>query len=351
MFNQWRLSSRLMTAIGLLVMLSFGILLSNHANALQTSSRPITALDMNSNGKLAVGGEDGIVEIFDNNGNVTHTFNVASLISSVQWNPSNTQLAASTVDGYIWVWDVTTGATISSFRGAGAVGEVSWNASGSLLAGAAANGFGVATINFVGMWDPTTGTRLKMLDNHTSSGINTVDWYPLSDSRSNLIVAGTSGGKILIWDASATGSYMTAPLQVLPFSSTEPITSIKWRPDGTEFAAVSYWGHLGFWDGLTYQRLRTYTVGLVVDLNWSPAGTLLALTETFEVEVIDAQTGDVYVTSEEVPWHLQLSQTVWNQNGESILYGAANTNGESGSLATLAVPTQTPTPTPTNMTP
>lgn len=167
-------------------------------------------------------------------------------VTDVEWSPDGSQIATTSLDGTVKIWNAITGHEISTMEvitsydvapsemWTGAV-SVTWRPNGNALAFGAADG----SVRF---WDRNTlqgkhvatiHGQAHVLISHTA-GVWAVDWSP--DSR--FIASGSRDGTIRIWDAAMTELHFVK----VGF----PVWSLAWSPNSRQLAYINREEELAF---------------------------------------------------------------------------------------------------------
>jgi WD40 repeat protein len=190
-------------------------------------------------------------------------------VRSIAWSPDGRYLATATfdgvIDGYVIVWEMTTGKEVVKLKQQGPVDSVAWSPDGTRVASSSWN-------QIVKTWEVGTWRELLTLNCHpgvrgrSAGGEHKVVWTP-DGSR---LGAGTMLGWVIMWDAN-TGR------ELLSFKAhTAAIRSIAISPDGLRIATASRDKSVKIWDmaGRQLLTLRGHDV-MVNSVAWSPSGTWL----------------------------------------------------------------------------
>lgn len=153
----------------------------------------IRALAWSPNGaRLATGGEDGAVRLFDattGQHQVTYKKHRAS-ITALAWSPDSQQLASAGEDGTVQVWDAASGKKRRTFRGAlGTRAVLAWSPNGTWLAGGGSD-------PCVQIWDITTGRPLSTYEEQADA-VTCLAWSP----DSSLLASGSVDGTVHVFHA------------------------------------------------------------------------------------------------------------------------------------------------------
>ena len=202
-------------------------------------------------------------------------------VEEVVWSPDRSQLASSSWDENVIIWDATQGGNplhILEHRNEegnrAIVRAAAWNEEGTRLATASED-------YNVRIWNTEDGTLIDTLTGHASI-VTTVAW----NSDDERLASADYDGKIFIWNAVAGGQ----PISVLE-SDTDPINSVAWLGVGNRVASASDDGKIRIWDVADTEegQLRHTFEGHsdeVWSLSWSNAvGHLASADKAGEIRV------------------------------------------------------------------
>ncbi|XXG98997.1 hypothetical protein Hte_005330 [Hypoxylon texense] len=161
---------------------------------------------------------------------VGHKYMIRSLASSLDGN----RIASSSMDGKAKIWDMATGACISTLEGHDdSVESVAFSHDGRLLASGSKD-------HTAKIWDVVTGNCLTTLEGHGNS-VRSVAFS--NDGR--LLASGSKDHTAKIWDV-ATGNC----LRTLEGHS-DTVISVAYSPNGELLASGSYDNTAKIWDTAT----------------------------------------------------------------------------------------------------
>jgi WD40 repeat protein len=229
------------------------------------STCDITSLDWSPDGtRLAASSLDGIgTRVWDvQSGQLLMEAQTGGQgIASVRWRPPDgLQLADAAVSGGIGILDPATGETESLAPIGGT--SLDWSPDGSKLVS------GSIYENVVYVADMVAGQQIMALTGPTDA-VNSVDWSP--DGQKLASGGGLDDPTIWIWDAITGANILT--LQ----GHTTAIREVSWSPDSTKLASASSDGTVRVWDATTGELLDSFTYpDRVYAVDWSPNGTKLA---------------------------------------------------------------------------
>jgi WD40 repeat protein len=311
-----------------------------HHSTVQAQNRPpaVESVDWSPDGNyVAFAYHNGSVLVLDAaSGEPFANFQLPTegmLATSVAWNPDGSLLAISTYTGQIYLWDKATGQLRwFSDEDISLIGCVAWSPDGTRLASGNfnQNAFGVEPRFTMKVWDVTTGEALYTLP---SPGVADLAWSP---DGSRLALAEVEYLTILNTTTWEDELFMEPP-------HYGPGT-VDWSPDSTRLvsAAGGQEEVVVVWDinGAELIKLPLY----VMDAQWSPDGTRIAILGKHDIQIIDSQTGHNILTLP-LPPSQSASELAWSPDGDQLAYG-----DHSGNLyiVDVASPAEIPTPLNTN---
>lgn len=258
------------------------------------ATRP-TAMAIHANGDfIAVGYEDGMLAIYNRTSSrvILTLTGHRSIVTSIGWHPSDTQLVTGSFDQTVKIWDIQSGQLLYTLRGlpSGFVTDVAWSPDGQhiiILQG------GTDSDNF-NVWDVVTqriiysefvstpsaiawshdasqfavGYLIGALEIRNASdfrtkaylrtrpenspatlsgqGFGELAWHP----NGNLLVAGTTVGQVIVWGSvSGLKRYELSGTPTLSHvAELDRVVSVWFCADGTTFSSVTGNGILRTWN-------------------------------------------------------------------------------------------------------
>jgi len=214
--------------------------------------------------KLATTGPDGTLRLWwgDLSGGVVGT-DYESPVTSIQ-HDSQGHLAVGTKSGQVWVVDPT-GITQWTVAGhARSVTALAFSQTGDRLVTASEDGQAI-------VWDVSAG-KPQLVLNHAEAFPIAISAMALSRDGS-WIATGADFGPVQVWDA-ATGERLVS----LPVAEEEAVTALAFTGDGERLAIATGFGSVSLWNRATGERLYDLTehYGAVNAVAFSLDDTLLA---------------------------------------------------------------------------
>lgn len=163
-----------------------------------------------------------------------------------------TEIIASTIDGYITFWNVTSGALQNEFLlPYGESRDIALSSNGSLLATGSKSGSTVLPTVF--LWDISTNDLVENFTGH-NDGVRSLDFSP----DDTLLASGGVDGTVRIWNLTSMTEIKKSPL----YGHNKSVNSVKFSPKGTML--VSSGGsdspgeqHLRFWGIPDWENFHT----------------------------------------------------------------------------------------------
>ena len=213
---------------------------------------------------IAIGGQDSHIYVWQYVAQTTVASYItpAAKVFHVAWSPDGNYLAAAMGQGYIQIWDTSSGQMVFSQQAHNNefVNCVAWSPDGSSLVSGGGDGTAI-------VWNVAQQQQMFSYALHTSY-INAVAW----SHNGNWIVSGGGDYTAQVWSA-RDGTHLLTYSQ-----HTRDVLALAWGPGDSRVASASDDGTVRIWDsqsGATYIRYGGHT-GYVVAMGWSPDGALIA---------------------------------------------------------------------------
>jgi WD40 repeat protein len=144
-----------------------------------------------SGSKIATGGNDNLVKLWDSAGNYIRSFiGHTGAVLSVQFSKDGTKIISASADNSIKLWDVATGTLIQSYAGhTDDVLQARISEDGTKIV----SGGKDAKIK---IWNTSSGANLMTFARTGSGVVYSVDF----SNNGKFICAGTSNGDVQLWD-------------------------------------------------------------------------------------------------------------------------------------------------------
>lgn len=223
----------------------------------------VRTLAMHPQGRLlASAGPDGVVKIWDPQGNREHHSleGHQKLVRALAFSPDGKHLASASEDKTIKIWDAVAGREVRTLRGhKGIVTSVHFLPATDLLVSAGGDG----TIR---VWQTLTGKNLRTWTAHE----DIVSHLALAADGKRLASAGTDR-TIKIWDLDSGKALHALPVQ------SSLVQGLAFSPNGKRLASGTMFGGVTLWDTAAGQAVYTFprTAGPVNAVAFSPDGTCL----------------------------------------------------------------------------
>ena len=243
-------------------------------------------LQFNPKNDLLAGGSYNDVRIWDLTDFKTPRIKQAlkgakSTVTSVAWDPSGEQLAAGTEHGQIHLWNLTLDEPCRPLSGhTKLVKHLSWSP---------VEPWQLASSSFdysVRVWDPEDGREFNNLRGHTDH-VYSVEWSP----DGTRIASVSHNGEVKLWDPKVSTIWKVGEEQPEPTRFTH--SSIAWHP-AKPFLATSIGEKSTRWSTDSWEQTGDIT-GSSLSLNFD--GTLMAVYREDAIEILNTETGEIAKTA------------------------------------------------------
>jgi WD40 repeat protein/transcriptional regulator with XRE-family HTH domain len=184
-------------------------------------------------------------------------------IVPVTFSPDGRYLAAGSIDGEIWLWQVADNQQVGLFQGhTGPVNTVAFSPDNRILASGSSDGSII-------LWSLANGARLAALNEHSSRV-----WSVAFSPDSALLASGSDDQTIKLWSVAASTCLMTLG------EHQATVASVAFSPDGSLLASASHDPNptIKCWEvtsGTCVATLSGHTAD-IWSVAFSPDGSLLA---------------------------------------------------------------------------
>ena len=208
--------------------------------------RPINTVAASPDGRrLYSGGAEGSIRMWDLDAldSRRSQWQVPHTVYSIAFGPGEAQAVVATWEGWLRVFDVTTGAEVRAWHGhQRAAVMVDWSADGRWIASTGSDGR-------VLLWDAATGQPLRELQN-----VGTQLESLAFNADGSLLAAPASGATVRVWRIPAGEELATLS------AGDAAVAAVAWAADGT-LAVTSADGKVWFWETATRSVMSIIDVG------------------------------------------------------------------------------------------
>ena len=275
-----------------------------------------------TNDKLAVGGQDGTLELWDTTtGKKLSTLGESGFnkhVFSLAFSPNGTLLASGSEDATVRLWDTISNNELMTLRKhTGWVNVLAFSSGGKMLASG-------STDKTVQLWDTNTG---KPLDTFIGfiNGITALTFSTDGDT----LACGSADGSIRFWNTK-TGNLHSTHIS----GHTEWVPAVTFIEDSGTLASVAFNGIITLWDLETSQNTNQH-VNIIGYRDWlaaaafSPDGTKLAsigeIGQAFfeagrGISRSNAKPGDDFIRLKDVKTGRELQKMAGAMNSSSVVF-------------------------------
>ncbi|MEV5877371.1 WD40 repeat domain-containing protein [Streptomyces sp. NPDC052101] len=265
--------------------------------------------------QLAVSSDDGTVRVWqpDRDARPVVLAGDGAWTQGVAWSPDGGKLAAGCRDSTVRVWSTGAWAELAVLRHTAATGDreegvggVAWSPDGSRLA---SGGSDCA----VRIWDAGTYAACAVLRGHRR-----MVWSVTWSADGTRVASGGEDGTVRVW-AVPTGALVTALTE-----HEGNIESVQWSPDGHRLASACGDGAVRIWDTRNWEVVWVQNSEVINSLAWSPDSTRLAggdADRTAYVWNLSGTRGEHYATESEIQLtgHVDtLYGIAWSPDGKQV---------------------------------
>lgn len=191
-----------------------------------------------------------------------------STVTCAKFSPDGLHIASCSEDGIIKLWDSNNGKFIRQLMGhTQGINELCWSSDGKLLASASDDN-SIRIWNTDNVYDVNSCNTVRILANAHAYHVTAVDF----NFKSNMLVSGSADEDVIIW--STIKGQAKDTLQ----AHTDPITSVKFSPDGTVIASAGHDGLIRTWDSQSSHCLFSFITpekSPITCLEFTPNGKYL----------------------------------------------------------------------------
>lgn len=224
-------------------------------------------------------------------------------VYSLAWSPDGNQIASSSADNTVHIWDALSGGNVSIYGYSNAANCLAWSSDGIFIAAGFADGE-------VQVWTPYESGNLQMPGQ--GKAVNGLAWSPISGSR--ILASASSDTTVVIQNTEQAG------ITVLEHQAGA-INSVTWSPDDGWYLASAADDHtVVVWDTNTHQVAYPIYAGhtnAVTSVVWLPNSVYIAsgsLDRT--ARIWDPTTGATLITYQE---HMAAVQAIASSPDNSLI--------------------------------
>lgn len=247
----------------------------------------------------------------------------ASWVLPIAWEPEGNRIASAGGDGVVRVWDADSAQTLLAYRDHAWLYEklnwppkiytIAWSPEGLRLASA---GDGKK----VYVWDATTGQTITEYEGHSGvlSKVFALAWSPDGKRIASACSSMGLDKTVHIWNAK-TGSPILRYDSSYGLMPDFSVSSLAWSPDGTRIASTCGDKTIRIWNAMTGKHISTFKTSSdwVYTIVWSPDGRCLALANgDTTAEILDTSNGRILLTYR--GHHESVRDIAWSPDGSRL---------------------------------
>jgi WD40 repeat protein len=266
--------------------------------------------------QLASTTSEGIIQLWNANQGIEAFWGfVDAPAQGVAWSPDGTTIAVPATDGIAYLLEAEDLSILDEYRsGEEFAYSSSWSSDGTRLALAAETGS-------LTIWDTATGGRIASLEGH-GDFVEDVAWEP----GTKLLASVGNDRTLRVWDADGG-------IELYRLQLDAAQTRVAWSPTGEKIAIGGLDGSVQILDGEDGEQQHVLDpINSISALAWSPDGSMLAVgTDTGDLIFYDASTGEELLS---LPAHNgKLTGLAFSQDGTKI-----GTSGFDGGVIIWGIP-------------
>lgn len=188
-------------------------------------------------------------------------------ICAVAWSPPSTKVASGNDQGYVYVWDASTGACVWKYQEhQKAIRALAWSPDGVYLASASDD-------KTIAIWDTSAQRSWCTISDDSMGQFHALAWSPDGDQ---LLLGGTQSAVLSLYEPARGTRTGTIPLSLS--TGCVGVHSVAFAPDARYAVAGCRDGTVQIVDVATKEHIHTYRgqKESVFSVAWSPTGAHIA---------------------------------------------------------------------------